>query len=272
VAARPFGLSEMVNVSPPVSARGAETRRVTHAARRASIADQQGEAAPQTPTPQPIPAGQFGAGAYRPGPGVASPVRLREVRPQYTPQAMREKIQGSIELEVVIGPDGAVSDARVVRSLDAVFGLDEQALKAVRATPFKAAEVAGRPVASLVTFELAFRLDGTPASAAKAFGDGAYRLETPPTGLVAPARLEAIRPQDTPEALRQKIQGPVAIEAIVGADGVVEDARVVTSLDSTFGLDAQALDAVRRTPFRPATLNGTPVRCVVTFDLTFTLR
>ena len=89
---------------------------------------------------------------------------------------------------------------------------------------------------------------------------------------VAPVRLEAIRPQYTPEALRQKIQGPVTIEAVVGVDGAVEDARVTTSLDSTFGLDAQALDAVRRTPFRPATLNGTPVRCVVTFDLMFTLR
>lgn len=102
--------------------------------------------------------GGFGGGAYRPGNGVENPVRLREVKPQYTPEAMRAKIQGTVELEAVIGLDGKVSEVRVSRSLDKVFGLDEQARKAVLATPFIPCKKQGTPVACLVVFELQFTL------------------------------------------------------------------------------------------------------------------
>ncbi|MEI6245408.1 MAG: energy transducer TonB, partial [Acidobacteriota bacterium] len=76
----------------------------------------------------------------------------------YTPEAMRAKIQGTVELEAIIGPDGKVTEARVSRSLDKVFGLDEQARKAVFATPFIPCKKAGVPVACLVVFELQFTL------------------------------------------------------------------------------------------------------------------
>ncbi len=102
--------------------------------------------------------GGFGGGAFRPGNGVENPVRLREVKPQYTPEAMRAKIQGTVELEAVIGPDGKVTEVRVIRSLDKVFGLDEQARKAVFATPFIPCKKQGSPVPCLVVFELQFTL------------------------------------------------------------------------------------------------------------------
>ncbi len=102
--------------------------------------------------------GGFGGGAFRPGNGVESPVRIREVKPQYTPEAMRAKIQGTVELEGVIGPDGKVTEVRVTRSLDKVFGLDEQARKAVFSTPFIPCKKQGQPVACLVVFELQFTL------------------------------------------------------------------------------------------------------------------
>lgn len=102
--------------------------------------------------------GGFGGGAFRPGNGVDNPQRIREVKPQYTPEAMRAKIQGTVELEAVIGPDGKVTEVRVTRSLDKVFGLDEQARKAVFATPFIPCKRQGQPVACLVIFELQFTL------------------------------------------------------------------------------------------------------------------
>lgn len=102
--------------------------------------------------------GGFGGGAFRPGNGVENPIRIREVKPQYTPEAMRAKIQGTVELEAIIGPDGKVTEVRVIRSLDKVFGLDEQARKAVFATPFIPCKKTGQPVACLVVFELQFTL------------------------------------------------------------------------------------------------------------------
>jgi protein TonB len=76
--------------------------------------------------------GGFGGGAYRPGSGIENPLVLREVKPQYTPDAMRAKIQGTVVLECVVLPDGTVGDVRVNRSLDPVFGLDQEAVKAAR--------------------------------------------------------------------------------------------------------------------------------------------
>jgi TonB family protein len=55
-------------------------------------------------------------------------------------------------------------------------------------------------------------------------------------------------------------------------DGTVGDARVTRSLDSRFGLDAEALIAAKQWRFRPGTLNGRPVPVVVSIELMFSVR
>ena len=87
-----------------------------------------------------------------------------------------------------------------------------------------------------------------------------------------PTRLRDVKPQYTPEAMRQKIQGTVMVAAIVDADGVIREAKVVKSLDKDYGLDEQALAAVRAMSFKPAELQGRSVRAIVMFDMAFTLR
>lgn len=70
----------------------------------------------------PIPNGQFGAGAYRPNFnnwGAVAPVVLTSSEPQYTPAGMMAKLQGTVQLEVVVNADGTVGDVRVVNGLDA---------------------------------------------------------------------------------------------------------------------------------------------------------
>ena len=57
---------------------------------------------------------------------------LREVKPQYTSDAMRAKVQGTVLLECVVRPDGTVGDVQILRSLDATFGLDQEAIKAAK--------------------------------------------------------------------------------------------------------------------------------------------
>lgn len=102
--------------------------------------------------------GGTGGGVYRPGNGVSVPRILREVKPNYTADAMRAKIQGVAELEAVVLPDGSVGEVRIVRSLDAVFGLDQEAVKAVKQWRFVPGTRMGRPVAVLVGVELTFTL------------------------------------------------------------------------------------------------------------------
>jgi TonB family protein len=102
--------------------------------------------------------GGTGGGAYRPGNGVTLPRVLREVKPQYTADAMRAKVQGTVWLECVVMPDGSVGDVKIVRSLDAVFGLDQEAIKAARNWKFMPGMRNGEPVPVLITIELTFTL------------------------------------------------------------------------------------------------------------------
>ena len=102
--------------------------------------------------------GGTGGGVYRPGNGVTLPSIIREVKPQYTSDAMRAKVQGTVLLECVVNPDGSVGDVQVVRSLDSTFGLDTEAIKAAKQWKFRPGTRMGQPVPVLVTIELTFTL------------------------------------------------------------------------------------------------------------------
>jgi TonB family protein len=102
--------------------------------------------------------GGTGGGAYRPGNGVELPRVIREVRPNYTADAMRAKVQGTVWVEAVVLPDGTVGQVQVVRSLDNVFGLDQEALRAAKQWKFAPGTRFGQPVPVLVTIELTFTL------------------------------------------------------------------------------------------------------------------
>jgi protein TonB len=101
-------------------------------------------------------------------------------------------------------------------------------------------------------------------------GGGAYRLGD--AGVVPPRLLKEVKPAYTGDAMRAKIQGVVTVEAIVMPDGRVGQVHVIRSLDRTFGLDEEAIKAVRRWLFAPATRFGQPVPIQIEVELTFTLR
>ena len=102
--------------------------------------------------------GGTGGGVYRPGNGVVMPTVLSEVKPSYTADAMRQKIQGIVMVEAVVMPDGGVGQVQVVRSLDPTFGLDQEAVKAVRRWRFRPGTRLGQAVPVLVEIELTFTL------------------------------------------------------------------------------------------------------------------
>ncbi len=89
-------------------------------------------------------------------PGLVAPVVVSKSQPVYTDEAMRAKVEGTLVLDVTIGSDGHVRDALVTKPLDA--GLDEAAVAAMSAWTFTPATLEGRPVATRVTIDFAFRL------------------------------------------------------------------------------------------------------------------
>ena len=102
--------------------------------------------------------GNRGGLTYQPGNGVTSPRILREVKPQYTSDAMRAKVQGTVLVACVVRADGTVGDVQIVRSLDPTFGLDLQAIAAVKQWRFAAGTRLGEPVPVRITIELTFTL------------------------------------------------------------------------------------------------------------------
>ena len=83
------------------------------------------------------------------GDGDSSPLTakvqiLTKPRPDYTEEARKNKITGSVIVEAVFRADGKVSGPRVVRGLG--YGLDEKAIEAVMRIQFRPAERSGRPV------------------------------------------------------------------------------------------------------------------------------
>jgi protein TonB len=102
--------------------------------------------------------GGFGGGAYAPGNGVTWPEVLIEVKPKYTPDAMRAKLMGAVELEIIVNEDGKVTNVRVTKSLDRPSGLDDAAMEAARKWVFKPGKKDGKPVPTRVGLILEFRL------------------------------------------------------------------------------------------------------------------
>jgi TonB family protein len=98
--------------------------------------------------------GGTGGGVYRPGGAVSPPRVLVEVKPTYTNDALRQHVQGSVVLELVVMRDGRPSQIRVIQALD--DGLDQQALAAASQWRFAPGRVAGEPVDVLVTLVLDF--------------------------------------------------------------------------------------------------------------------
>ena len=95
---------------------------------------------------------------YEVGGGVAAPVPFMMPKPEYTPAAKRAKIRGTVRVRCVVQTAGMCSEVTVIRSLDRTFGLDDEAVRAVRGWRFRPAVLEGVPVASRIMVDLTFAL------------------------------------------------------------------------------------------------------------------
>ena len=71
--------------------------------------------------------------------------------------------------------------------------------------------------------------------------------------------------------MRAGVHGVVQLEAIVSADGGVQDIRVIHSLDRLHGLDAEAVRAAKAWRFEAGLKDGTPVPIALTIEMTFAI-
>jgi TonB family protein len=84
------------------------------------------------------------------------PVPLNNPRPNYTEEARKNGIQGIVAVRVLVGADGAVKRAQIVRGLP--DGLNEEAIRTAFQIRFRPAMKAGKPVAFWQSVQIEFHL------------------------------------------------------------------------------------------------------------------
>ena len=84
-----------------------------------------------------------------------------------------------------------------------------------------------------------------------------------------PNKIRDVKPVYPAIAQSARVSGVVIIEATIGTDGHVKEAKVLRSIPL---LDQAALDAVKQWVFTPTLLNGVPVPVIMTVTVNFTLQ
>lgn len=175
--------------------------------------------------------------AEEPPPLVVEPVLTRFVEAAYPPEAEARGLEATVLLEIEVGPDGRVVDARVVEG--AGHGFDEAAVAAARQFEFSPAQDATGPVGVVLQFSYGFQL--RPAEpAASAPVEAAVNLQgqllemgtrRPLVGFVVrvePTGQEATTDADGRFALRGVPDGPVRLRVVhPGYDPVDQPVEMV---------------------------------------------
>ena len=86
---------------------------------------------------------------------VPSPEKIFDVPPIYPGVARTARLQGVVDVEIVVGPTGSVEQARVMHS---VHGLDDAALAAIKQWKYRPTVINGVAVPIQMTVRVSFKL------------------------------------------------------------------------------------------------------------------
>jgi TonB family protein len=177
--------------------------------------------------------------------------------PLYSDEARRRGIEGRLVLRARIEPDGRVSEARVAKGLG--FGLDQNALVALRQWRFIPGTRGGTAVASDVELEIEFTLRNESINAQIAndmvslVGPGV----TPPRAV----RVVSLRPRRTGSS------GTVVLDVVLLEDGTPRIVRILQSLGSD--IDDIAVSTFEQWRFSPALKDGRPIKVRMNAEVKF---
>jgi TonB family protein len=127
-----------------------------NAGRRIPSVSRAGREAGSTDTADNMPAAGEGTGVIHGNGGPTKPRPIYSPIPEFSDQARKGHVQGTVVLKVTVDANGDVADVKVTKSLGS--GLDEKAVDAVRTWKFKPGTEDGTPVRSEIDVEVSFHL------------------------------------------------------------------------------------------------------------------
>lgn len=89
-------------------------------------------------------------------------------------------------------------------------------------------------------------------------------------GMTKPEVIHQVQPRYSEQARRAGVQGMVIVEAVIDEQGNVTNVRLIRGLP--MALDQAAMQAVQQWQFKPARLNGHPVKVFYTLTVNFTIQ
>ena len=218
--------------------------------------------------------------AVRVGSTIATPIKIRDVKPVYPADALAAGVQGVVIIEATVDASGAVSSAHVIRGQPM---LDQAALDAVRQWRYRPTMLNGSSVPVIMTMAVNFSMDnGTGADRESALALPPPPPPPPPAAALVdgqapvrvggnikvPTKTRDVKPIYPSDALAAGVQGVVILEATIDAIGNVRTARVLHGQPM---LEQAAVDAVQQWQFTQTTLNGVPVPVIMTVTVNFTM-
>ena len=112
-------------------------------------------APPPPPPPPPPPRDGVEQVPLRVGGSIKAPTKVRDVPPDYPPEALQAGIGGIVILEATIGTDGRVRNAKILKSIPQ---LDQAAIDAVSQWEYTVTQLNGQPVPVIMTVTVNFSL------------------------------------------------------------------------------------------------------------------
>jgi TonB family protein len=181
--------------------------------------------------------------------------------PLYSDEARRRLVEGIVTIEARISMDGQITTPRVVRGLG--FGLDQNALVALRQWQFRPGTQGGRPVDMTVEIDIEFNLRNEALNELIA-NDMATRVGPDVT---APRIIRRVNVAPVQDAGVRRPASTVVLDVVLLEDGRPKIVRILRSL--TPQLDERAIDAFEQWRFSPALKAGRPVKVRLQADITF---
>lgn len=148
-------------------AKAAEEARVAEERRRAEEAAAAAAAATTTLPPTTTAAPPTTQAALKPGAlvdlndaGVTPPVPDKAPPLSYPPVALRQRVEGTVELNILVDERGVVTDAKIVSGAGGRIGLDEAAVDNAKRRKYRPATKDGVPVKVWIPLRVQFKLPG----------------------------------------------------------------------------------------------------------------
>jgi TonB family protein len=203
--------------------------------------------------------------------------------PQYPPIAKAAHVQGDVLLRVAVSRTGEAEDVKLISGLPMLVS---SAMEAARKWKFNQASFLsneGTPIDAvlIVKFTLndAARPQGERSPNDAPIADVLAPAQTAPQqydgvpvrriggGVTQPEVIYKVDPEFSAEAKKAKFNGIVLVNLIVDAKGMPQNVHVLRGVG--MGLDEQAMAAVKKYKFRPATEGGKPVPVAMNVEVNF---